>query len=225
MSQTFGIPDANAGVTTNGEVVNIGMASRDPLPVEREAYPTLQTFTFAYDALAIVVSPDVTGVTDLSRAQLHDIYTGTVTNWMAVGGPDAPIAVVARNPISGTAGAWNSLVMHGDPVVANAVIAEGNTDVPGLVVGHAHSIGYVSAAFVTPSIMATVTELTVEGVAPTTDALEHGSYSLVRPLEFVTSGPPTPIERAFIAYCFSAEGQGILQAQGEVPAPAPQGFP
>ena len=51
--------------------------------------------------MAVIVNNDVK-VNDLSLKQLRDIYTGKITNWKEVGGDDAAITVVSREPGSGT---------------------------------------------------------------------------------------------------------------------------
>lgn len=44
----------------------------------------------------VITSPDVTGVTTLSPAQIASIYAGEITNWYDVGGPKLPITVILR---------------------------------------------------------------------------------------------------------------------------------
>lgn len=50
----------------------------------------------AYDALTIVVNPQLK-ISGLTIDQLRRIYTGKVTNWSQVGGPDLPILAFARS--------------------------------------------------------------------------------------------------------------------------------
>src|SRR5262245_45459647 len=44
----------------------------------------------------MVVNSKVTGVTNLTRKQASDIWTGAITNWRDVGGPDASIVLILR---------------------------------------------------------------------------------------------------------------------------------
>ncbi|MFA7600581.1 MAG: phosphate ABC transporter substrate-binding protein, partial [Bacteroidales bacterium] len=55
----------------------------------------------AYDALAVVVHPS-NKVSQLTRKQLEDIFTGKITNWKQVGGADMSIVVYSRETSSGT---------------------------------------------------------------------------------------------------------------------------
>ncbi|MBE9098308.1 substrate-binding domain-containing protein [Vacuolonema iberomarrocanum] len=66
-------------------------------PIRDEEYESatrrgiqLRQIPVAYDAIAVVVHPDLP-IDQLTIDQLIDIYTGDLTNWQALGGPDLPI--------------------------------------------------------------------------------------------------------------------------------------
>ncbi|NES21752.1 MAG: hypothetical protein F6K41_23215 [Symploca sp. SIO3E6] len=50
----------------------------------------------ARDALVVATHPSVARVTNLSTEDLKAIYSGAVTNWQELGGPDAKIVVLDR---------------------------------------------------------------------------------------------------------------------------------
>jgi ABC-type phosphate transport system substrate-binding protein len=52
-------------------------------------------------------------VASLSQQQLKDIYAGTITNWSAVGGTDAPIVVYGVQKSSGTGSVFNGFLGSG----------------------------------------------------------------------------------------------------------------
>ena len=58
----------------------------------QQAKKTPKEVVVAYDALAVVVNP-ANKVTDLTREQLEDIFTGKIKNWKEVGGEDMKIVV------------------------------------------------------------------------------------------------------------------------------------
>ncbi len=60
----------------------------------------LEQIPIALDGIAIYVNPQLT-VPSLTLAQLKDIFTGKVTNWKDLGGPDLPITAVSRSPKDG----------------------------------------------------------------------------------------------------------------------------
>ncbi len=55
----------------------------------------------AIDAIAIIVHPNL-NIKGLTINQLRDIYTGNITNWSQVNGPDIPITKYSRSLSSGT---------------------------------------------------------------------------------------------------------------------------
>ena len=52
-------------------------------------------YKVALDGLSVYVNPE-NPVKELTIAQTGDIFTGRITNWKEVGGPDAPITVYSR---------------------------------------------------------------------------------------------------------------------------------
>ncbi len=74
----------------------------------------LQEIPVAYDALTIVVNPQL-NISGLTIQQLRDIYTGTVTNWNQVGGPNLPIVAFSRDlSAGGTVSTFQDLVLGKD---------------------------------------------------------------------------------------------------------------
>jgi serine/threonine protein kinase len=66
----------------------------------------------AYDALSIVVNPQLK-LAGLTVAQLREIYTGKVTNWSQVGGPNLPIVALSRDEkAGGTVSSFKDLVLQ-----------------------------------------------------------------------------------------------------------------
>jgi serine/threonine protein kinase len=64
-----------------------------------------------YDALTVVVNPQLQ-IPGLTVSQLREIYTGKVTNWSQVGGPNLPIIALSRVESSGgTVSSFKDLVL------------------------------------------------------------------------------------------------------------------
>lgn len=60
----------------------------------------LEQIPVAIDGIAIVVNPDL-NIPGLTIDELKGIYTGKITNWSEVNGPDAPIIPFSRPPEAG----------------------------------------------------------------------------------------------------------------------------
>jgi phosphate transport system substrate-binding protein len=61
---------------------------------------SLKEIPVAIDGIAIAVNHDL-NIPGLTVAQLKDIYTGKITNWQQVGGPNLPIKVYSRSEEAG----------------------------------------------------------------------------------------------------------------------------
>lgn len=60
----------------------------------------------------IIVNKDMT-LTNITTAQLKQIYSGQVKNWSTIGGPNLPIVVVSRPASSGTRATFQKYILGG----------------------------------------------------------------------------------------------------------------
>ena len=201
---------SSVGVTSAGEgTVDIGEASRNVKDSEFEAFPELQVFTIAYDGIAIVTNPDLELPT-LSIEQVQQIFSGDVTNYSEVGGPDAEIIVVSREEGSGTRAAFEELVMEANDseavITETALLQQSNGQVRTTVSTTPDSIGYLSFGFLDDS----TNPVAIDGVAPSVANVKNGSYPIFRPLNMLTNGAPNELAQAFLNYILSEAGQEIV---------------
>ena len=106
----FRVTNTDSGfVDLLADEADIVMALREIRPNEVDAAKTAglgdltlpnRSRVLALDAMVPIVAPG-NPVDDLSLAQLADVLSGTITNWQALGGPDAPITVHLRDSGSG----------------------------------------------------------------------------------------------------------------------------
>ena len=111
-------PNVRISITANGSgtgaaaaidgTADIGMLSRDLKTSETDAglVPTV----IGKDGIAIIVNKSVTGIDNLTLAQIAKIYDGTYTNWNQLGGVYHAIDVCGRESSSGTRGAFEELL-------------------------------------------------------------------------------------------------------------------
>ena len=71
----------------------LGRVAREPN--EKEKAYGLTYLPYAKNPIVFFVNPSV-GIKDLTPKQVCDIYSGKITNWKDVGGPDAKIRVIRR---------------------------------------------------------------------------------------------------------------------------------
>lgn len=204
LGSTAGIQAAISGVA------GLGMSSRDLAPDEAEQ---LEQLVIARDALAVVVHP-TNAVTDLSLAEVQAIFSGRIRSWSDVGGPPQPITVIVREAGSGTFGAFEELVMQGEPITPGALRQGSNGAIRQLVSLDPNAIGYISLGIVDPTVKA----VSIDEVQPSVEHVLEGTYTFVRPFLFVwrKGEQPGQLARGFIDYVMSPQGQEQLALQGLV---------
>ena len=198
----------------------------------------------ARDGIAMIVNSSVTGVSDISKADIVKIYNaysssgvinnaGSITNWSGVTNStySGSIVVVARDAASGTYSSFKDLTGINGTYEAATVAAEGPNggsraltaqDVMSLVASTPNSIGYVGIGDTTGH-PASVKVLTVAGKAPTAQNVTTGTYLFSRYLWLVrntSSGNITPANQLaatdIVNWMKTLPGQNIVEAQGFV---------
>lgn len=170
------------------------------------------TWFVANDALCPIVNP-LNPVSDLTKEQLKQIYTGVITNWSQVGGTNAPIVVVSRDSSSGSFGSWSELVLDKVAVTTNAVYTSSNADVAGEVSQNANAIGYVGLGYLGQGVKS----VSVDGVAPSVQAALDRTFPISRPLFMITNGFPTGAAFNVLMWILSDDGQRLVTSMGFAP--------
>lgn len=167
----------------------------------------------ALDAIAIVVHPS-NPVTRLTLQEVRAIYTGLITKWKEVGGPDRPIVQISRAANSGTFDTFAELVLGDDHLVPDTEIVGSAGAMRQRVLTTPSAVGYVGLAFVDDTVKA----LAIDDVTPTAETVRSGRYPLSRPLFFVTNGYPplgSPLH-SLIMQPLSPRGQRVIESIGFV---------
>ena len=189
--------------------VDIGNASRNLKDSEKEAGAVENIV--AIDGIAVIVDKANT-VSDLTKDQLIDIYTGVVTNWSELGGVNQPIVVVGRESGSGTRGAFEEILKVEEQCkYSNEINSTGG--VMAKVASTPGAIGYVSLDILDN----TVSAVKLEGVEATADNIKAGNYFLSRPFVMATVGEiseQSEIVQAFFEYLSSEEGKELIAGVG-----------
>ena len=190
-------------------IIDIGTSSKELKTDEKQG---LNEYTIGKEGIVVAVNLD-NPVNNLTKSQLKDIFSGNITNWKEVGGPDAKINLVVREDGSGTRSAFEDLVMNKTKVKSDAIVQTSTESIKVAVKQDPYAIGYISLAHMTPDVKA----LTIDGVAPSTETVKDGSYNLQRPFLFLTNGEPEGQVKEFIDWCLGPEGQEIVTDEKIVP--------
>lgn len=230
-------PDIRISVTGGGSgtgiaamingTVDIANASREMKKEEYDAAkgnghnPT--EFVVARDAIAIVVHPS-NPVNGLALQQISDIYTGRITNWNQVGGPDDPIVLLSRESNSGTyTYMLENVIRMGDGkskllFSPETLLMPSSEGISAEIRRNPHSIGYDGLGYVTP-------DQKVLGVAktpgspfskPSAETVNSGAYPISRPLYMYTAQPPSGNVKEYLNW-IQNEGQTLVSELGFVP--------
>lgn len=191
---------------------DIGLSSRSLKDDEKNA--GLTETLLAYDGIAVIVNPD-NNVSDLTLAQIADIYTGNITNWSEVGGADGEIVLIGREANSGTRDGFETITGTSDACQYRQELSS-NGDVITTVANNPNAIGYASLATIKDNVKA----LSVEGVLPSEESVKDGSYPVQRPFVLVTKADKTLTTAAqkFFDYATSGKANEIISSAGVVPA-------
>ena len=184
-------------------------------------------FTVAIDALAVIVNP-ANPVSQLTIAQLADIFTGRITNWQAVGGNDAPIVLLSRETNSGTHVYFLENVVrqhqkgNKDIFAAQTLLMSSSVGITSEVRRNPNAIGYDGLGYVDPQhekMIAIAIDEKSAYIAPSVASGADGSYPISRSLYMYTAGKPTGVIASYLDWIHGPQGQKIVADLGFVPLP------
>jgi phosphate transport system substrate-binding protein len=197
---------------------DIAAASRAIMEEELEINKTTSTemneYVIGAYSVAVVVHAN-NPVTNLTKEQVHDIFTGKIENWSAVGGPDAAIHLYIRDPISGTHLGFKEIAMNNDNYAAHPRMHTNYNAIAQTVAGDIAGIGYSGFALAN----ATGAKLVfIEGVEPSTAMVNSGKYPYARVLRLYTNNnKESQATKDFIQFIQSQRGQEIVAQMGFTP--------
>lgn len=126
------------------------------------------------------------------------------------GSTNDSITVIAREEGSGTRSAFVELSgVEQDDVDRTTPKAETNSSTAVVlqsVAGNKNAIGYISLGALSNEVKA----LAVDGVSPSVDTVNDGSYALARPFNVATCGQISDAAQDFLNYIMSDEGQQVI---------------
>lgn len=189
---------------------NVGFGCRALLNLPKDK--ALKSAQVAWGILAFIVHPK-NPVDHITLEQAKAILQGTITNWKALGGADAPIHLYLRKPgvISGVGYSLRKIIFKNLRVKlrptkyalpSSGYIREGVAKDP-----YAFGVGDGASA----TAFGKVKLLKVNGVKPTKAAMASKQYKATRPYYIYLPKKLTPEAKKFVAFTLSKEGQAIIR--------------
>ena len=189
----------------------------------------LEAVPVALDGIAFYTHPDLS-IQGLSIAQIQDIFTGKVTNWQAVGGPNLPIVPISVEPKATSSFQVLFAGKENTTPAPNLRIFRDYTNCIRAVASNPGAISFGSSPLIVNQ--RSIHPIAIsrgnarEYVSPAlnhqanTEAFRNGTYPLTRRLFVIIRRDGSLDEQAGIAYSsllLSKQGQRIIQDSGFVP--------
>ena len=197
-----------ADIATSSAFIN---SEELKLAREKDVYPV--PFRIANDCILPVVH-NSNPMKNISSGDLRKIYSGEITNWKQLDGPDLAIDVISRNTSSGTYEVWADVIMNNQAVATERPLKQSNAEVVRAVSENPGAIGYIGLGY----LNASVKPLRVDGVIGSQQTLLDGSYLINRPLFMFTNGWPEGRTLEFINFVLDSDrGQIMIEEAGYIP--------
>lgn len=162
--------------------------------------------------VATVVNKDL-DVDNLSTEDLKGIFTGKITNWKEVGGPDLDIMLVTRPESSGTRALFKQYALEGEEEASNSSL---ETDDSGTLIEavkkNKGAIGYVALSYLVDN--KDVKGVSIDGVAPTLKNTYNGKYNVWGYEHMYTKGDDNKVANAFIDFMTSDDYGDTIEKAG-----------
>lgn len=183
--------------------VDLAAMSRPLTPQEQNQ--GLVGVSIALDQIALVVGKENPFAGGLTSSQVMDIFTGSITDWSAVGGPPGEIRVINRPPVSGTHQAFRELVLNGQNFGTTPNITTLPRDETTGLLRQLQTNGIGYATFAQVINQQTVRMVSIDGAVP-----GAANYPYQRQLYYVYKSPANPAVQAFLGYVQSPSGQQAM---------------
>ncbi|HUJ09556.1 MAG TPA: PstS family phosphate ABC transporter substrate-binding protein [Verrucomicrobiae bacterium] len=175
----------------------------------------LNDYVIGSYSVAVIVNAN-NPISNLTRANVRDIFTGAVKNFETVGGPSGPVHLYIRDPISGTYLGFREVAMENKPYALEVKTFTNYEDIAKAVAKDPQGVGYASIELAMKG--GGVKGVSIGGAAPTVVTVEQSKYPYARSLRLYTDkAHESSAAHDFIEFVLSKPGQQVLVEMGYVP--------
>jgi serine/threonine protein kinase/ABC-type phosphate transport system substrate-binding protein len=199
-------------VAAGTDTANFGMSRLAITNRESNRFPELQTIPIALNPLRVIVNQE-NPVKDITLDELRRILQGKVTNWEALGGPNAPIHLYVPNNDNDTIQAFSLMFMNGELITDQITFLDNNDKVVDAVLDDPNGIALLSLAVDQRDAVV----ILINGVFPDDENVQNNRYPLTMELQYVTNGELSREEQIFLDFVFGEEGNEVLRGFGLIP--------
>lgn len=207
---------ANGIKAINRGECQIAMASRkltndEIKKIADKYYSIAVSYLIAKDAVSIYVS-ESNPVKNITFEELRGIFDGSIKNWKELGGNDAEITPIIRNPMSGTHLFFKEHILNGKEFTNNAIQKATFDEVLSAIYANKNAVGFGGIGN-----FSKVRHLFINNIEPIEENVINDKYPLNRYLYFYTVKSAGGVEKQFIDWIISYDGQKIIKESGYVP--------
>lgn len=165
----------------------------------------------------VVVNKE-SGVTNLTKAQIKDIFSGKIKNWKEIGGKDLEILVIHRPASSGTRATFIEKVLDGKKELENDSIGatqDSNGAVLTAMKKNGGAISYLALSYMNnDEAKNTLSLVSIDGQEATVQNIKDGKYDFWSWGHMYTKGEANGLSKEFIDFVGSDDNKEVIEKLG-----------
>jgi len=198
----------------NSKPVEMVKSGQAHIAVTGTEEPGLSATSIAWDGIGVLVH--LSNFTkDVTKQQVADIFSGKVTMWSDLGGPETKILVIDRPRNQNIRDAFESQLGMTGKITGAAKVIGSDDQVVKTVVGTLPPLSAVTYLSLSQGLSVVsggvaVRLLPIDKVEPEVPTVKDGRYPLRRPILLLTKREPHPLTEAFTQFALSPAGQQLI---------------
>ena len=191
-------------------------------------------YEVALDGIALIVHPE-NKIDNLTIKQVSDVFSGKITNWKQLGGPDMIITLYGRENSSGTYEFFKDHVLGRDEsgkqvdYASSTQVLQGTAALGEAVARDVKGIGYGGVGYFALRNDVKILHIKSDENSPAISPVENNkvnyeviwnkSYSISRYLYCFTDGEAKDELKKYLDFILSPEGQKVVESMEYIPLP------
>lgn len=181
---------------------------------DKEQNGTLVEYPFAHSPIVFAIHSSVNGISNLTTGEIIDIYTRKTKFWDRLGGADAPIYPIDREPGDSSRSILENRMQGFAAAKSLAKIFYTTPDTLLAASQHKYTISFMPLGL---ALDANLKVVSIDGFAPNNPNIRSGSYPYVCTYTLVARKPVPKRATEFIDFIYSPEARAIMSQHGLIP--------